>query len=94
MRPRPSEALLAAALVFLAGHAFGQGAETGGVQIRGAVSTQTVVGGTGNLASGVGARAITSVGSIESGTRIDGRLGVTSRPATSRRSRRAPASRR
>jgi hypothetical protein len=78
MRSRPSAALLAAGLALLGGgHACGQGAEAGGVQIRGVVSTQTVVGGTGNVASGVGARAITSVGSIESGTRIDGRLGVT-----------------
>jgi hypothetical protein len=77
MRSRLSVALLATALGCLAGgDAFAQAVQTGGVQINGVVDSQTVVGGSANLASG-GARAITSVGSIAQGVRIDGRLGVT-----------------
>lgn len=78
MRSPPSAALLVAALACLAGgEAFAQSAESGGVQIHGSVASQTAVAGSANLAAGVGARAVTSVGSIENGVQIDGRLGVT-----------------
>jgi hypothetical protein len=80
MRPRASAALLAAILAcFAAGSASAQSVETGGVQINGVVNDQTVVDGSANVALGAGSRAVMSVGSIEQGVRIDGRLGVTVR---------------
>src|SRR5687768_5957333 len=57
--------------------AFGQSAQPGGVRINGSVVNQTMVGGSTNLAAGVGSRALTSVGSIAQNVRIDGRLNVT-----------------
>ncbi|MCC2662542.1 MAG: hypothetical protein K0S96_484 [Geminicoccaceae bacterium] len=75
-------ATLAVALAGLAGTclgsaAFGQSAQPGGVRINGSVVNQTMVGGSTNLAAGVGSRALTSVGSIAQNVRIDGRLNVT-----------------
>jgi hypothetical protein len=82
MKSRRSAALLMAGWTGLVGTCLGSSLalaqpETGGVQIHGTVDSQTVVSGSTNLASGAGARALTSVGSIEGGVRIDGRLGVT-----------------
>jgi hypothetical protein len=79
---RCSRAALLAALAGLAATglgsaAFGQSAQPGGVRINGAVANQVVVGGSTNLAAGVGSRALTSVGSIADSVRIDGRLNVT-----------------
>lgn len=75
-------ATLAAALAgltatCLGSAAFGQSAQSGGVRISGSVVNQTMVGGSTNLAAGVGSRALTSVGSIAENVRIDGRLNVT-----------------
>jgi hypothetical protein len=75
-------ATLAVAMAALAGTglgsaAFGQSAQPGGVRINGSVVNQTMVGGSTNLAAGVGSRALTSVGSIAQNVRIDGRLNVT-----------------
>jgi hypothetical protein len=77
MRLRPSAALLAVALAGFAGGAAGQPAETGGLRINGTLTTQTVVGGSSNLASGAGSRALTSVGSVDPGGPINGRVNVT-----------------
>jgi hypothetical protein len=76
-RPPIGGALLALlASCLLAGAALAE-AQTDGVRINGAVSNQIVTGPSTNIATGVGSRASTSVGSIAGGVQIDGRLNVT-----------------
>ncbi len=50
---------------------------TGGVRIEGSVGNQTTVRNSANVASGQGARAVTTIGSIGSGVRIRGDLNLT-----------------
>jgi len=76
MRPRASAALLAVWACLAAEAAYGQATETGGVRISGRVENQTVVGGSANVATGVGSSASTAVGSIGRNVQIDGRLNV------------------
>jgi hypothetical protein len=78
MRVHASETVIAAMLVGLfGGVAFGQA--SGGVKITGRVETNTVMGPSANIASGVGSRAVTSVGSIGPDVKIRGNLDVTVR---------------
>jgi hypothetical protein len=71
MIDRPLTLLLAGALA--AGSiAAASAQETGGVRIRGTVNSVTVVKDASNVASGSGARAFMSIGSIHSD--VDGRL--------------------
>lgn len=68
-------AAVGAALACLgAGAAWGQ--ETGGVRITGTVTKNTVVSNSANIASGVGSRAHTSIGSIGGGVTVQGNLSM------------------
>ncbi len=56
----------------LQGQAFAQ--ETGGVRIQGSVKNDTTVRRASNVASGTGATAKMSIGSIGAGVKVDGNL--------------------
>ena len=60
--------------VFSTGAAAG---ERGGVKVTGNVTTTTIVGSSTTVAKGIGAKAITSVGSIHRGTRQQGDVNIT-----------------
>ena len=77
MQPQLRLAALAAVLTCLsAGAALAEPATTGGVRINAPVSMQSLVGGGTNAATGNGAKAISTTGSITGGVEVNAPLNL------------------